>query len=691
MMYKESIDEINKQLNNKKTDERIKPLIKLYLIGKLQLNQSTIDDLQGQIDMLCSRISNVEFSDNAIVAAYTKQANVLTVGKRPFMEGRAGDSILPVFMKFESALNNQNRRAFANNIEDFIMAGRIAKACNAPISKNLYTLYEMCECIYGDIEHKVNDCSKDKQWMQVCSIFNIALNRAIIIGNTKINGMIEGVRLFYHEVFDKNANEKSDSIFKTEVYQRRASKIIAAIRTLGFINNKELLSTIGDRLKLFTGCNEQMIENASVPNYNGNEKIGDSLRFTIENETPQTLTEDVIVDKVKSLIDRKPGWDNRISHLIIPYFIRSQKVFRWSFDEFQERLNEFELRVNKIQFYKINKLTRRKGAVGLFEYDTITLGIKHFFSKNGIQIRPIATTVFHESGHITDRNCREGFNTKLVLQKEFLDGQKPTDRFYEWTNSIFECLIGNNPLYLDNALLVSKIAYNPLKFLGSMLSSALGISELDYALIKDKGLHAEKSMLDAIFPKESEDTPHGHEIIGRCKEIFNEYCLYTKRSFGKKIKNQKLLNEMHSECIQIIKRRIENEIKSGEIKDIGAYKKRQMYFLRKINYNYNIASIVSGFIFNKKSITYDIGFCTDTISQEDLVKIGNEFASKADFDFKKIPLERKETAIVLKKKKSFIESLRDHFSSPSLENTNSVVRDEKSNINRNNGATDFDK
>ena len=45
-------------------------------------------------------------------------------------------------MKFEQVMNSKNRRPIANHIEDFLIAGKIAKVCSAPISDRLYFIYE---------------------------------------------------------------------------------------------------------------------------------------------------------------------------------------------------------------------------------------------------------------------------------------------------------------------------------------------------------------------------------------------------------------------------------------------------------------------------------------------------------------------------------------------------------------------
>ena len=55
------------------------------------------------------------------------------------------------------------------------------------------------------------------------------------------------------------------------------------------------------------------------------------------------LTEEYIVNRVQEVIDRKPKWDSRVKHLVIPFFIRSQIIYSWDMYLY--------LIINKNQFY----------------------------------------------------------------------------------------------------------------------------------------------------------------------------------------------------------------------------------------------------------------------------------------------------------------------------------------------------
>ena len=670
-MDKEYINQINIILDQQEIDNRVKPLIKLYFLGKLKSGDLALEQLKVQIETLCSRISNVEFSSNNIVAAYSSKANVLTINKQLFIEGKSDEVILPVFMKFEEALNQGNRRGYANHIEDFIRAGRIAKVNSIPISDRLYKLYEMAEYCYGDTEHKVDELIKeDNSWQTTCSKYNTALNTMIITGKNDQKELLNAVNLFHQEIFTPEAIQDPEfkGPFRNEEYQKKAARVLRCM--MDYIvpasNQYDTFEREGliRKIKLFTGCTEDRVEQAKSNAYSGDSRIGTILESTIQ-ESSIKISEEVIVSKVQAVLARKPNYDARIKHLIIPFFIRSQKIYDWDMDEFQERLNEIDLKIDTIVFEDLENIT----TMGTTAMEKIKLNSRVFFDKNGKNVWPVEKTLFHELGHNTDSNDREGITSKEKLQTVLAS---EGGRFYEWTNTVFERLVNGQRFYKkDDAMQLSQSGYEALAPLGSMLSCALGVSEIEFARIKDKGKAYEEKLLEEMFPSiEGSDSPHGAEVLRRVKEIFDLYKLETDFSLSKKRANQNLLNEMYSECLEIMQRRIETELQRGSIQDPGEYKKYQMFLLKKMNFNYKSASKSDGFRFSKIPIVHDIGFCTDNLSRKELAEIAAEQIATADFGFNNSSLEQYSTAMTLKgKKKAFYDNL---ISSSRLQQTEPV-------------------
>lgn len=278
-MSKELNEQINLILKEKDIDVRVKPLIKMYFQGKLSLEELSLNEIQAQIDFLCSRISNVEFSSNNIVSAYSSKSNVLTINKQLFLDGKADEAILPVFMKFEEALNQSNQKSYARHIKDFIQAGRIAKEISAPISDRLIKLYEIAEYSYGDIEHKNEELAQDGSWRGLCSEYDTALNRTIITGKDDSKGLLNAANLFHFEVFtaENLDNPDFEGPFKNEEYQKKAARILA------YLDNSSETSSLIRNIKLFTGCTEEMINAAQSKTYTGDSRISTILETAIQN------------------------------------------------------------------------------------------------------------------------------------------------------------------------------------------------------------------------------------------------------------------------------------------------------------------------------------------------------------------------------------------------------------------------
>ena len=379
-------DEINEILNQKEIDQRIKPLIKMFFLGKSKVEDLRIEQIKTQIDILCSSIENVEFSSsNKIIVAFENKAHVLTVNKQLFLDGKSDEVILPVFMKFEQALNQGDRNDYKKHIEDFINAGRIAKSISVPISDRLFKLYELAECCYGDIQDKVHELMKSEDWKSVYDDYDNALNKMIVTGVDDQKGLLEGVRLFHNEIFTPEVfnNPNVEGPYRTEEYQEKASKIIACIDMIKpkEYDNTDTLVTQREQLikniKLFTGCTEEMVERFKSQKYVGEAKISSILESEFKTASKE-ITEDMIIDRVQKLIDKKPEWNSKLKHLVIPFFLRSQKIYHWDIDEFQERLNQLDLKINKIVFEDLGSLTHMADTA----MDKIRLNSRIFLNKN---------------------------------------------------------------------------------------------------------------------------------------------------------------------------------------------------------------------------------------------------------------------------------------------------------------------
>lgn len=196
---------------------------------------------------------------------------------------------------------------------------------------------------------------------------------------------MEGVRLFHNEIFTPEVfnNPNVEGSYRTEEYQEKASKIIACIdmikpkeydNTDTFVTQREQLIK---NIKLFTGCTEEMVERFKSQKYVGEAKISSILESEFKTASKE-ITEDMIIDRVQKLIDKKPEWNGKLKHLVIPFFLRSQKIYHWDIDEFQERVNQLDLKINKIVFEDLGSLTHMADTA----MDKIRLNSRIFLNKD---------------------------------------------------------------------------------------------------------------------------------------------------------------------------------------------------------------------------------------------------------------------------------------------------------------------
>ena len=73
---------------------------------------------------------------------------------------------------------------------------------------------------------------------------------------------------------------------------------------------------------------------------------------------------------------------------------------------------------------------------------------------------------------------------------------------------------------------------------------------------------------------------------------------------------------------------------------MAEYKKHQSFYLKKLNFNFKLASKSSGFRFSRLPIVHDIGFCNDKISRNDLLQIADETIAITEFGFDNSMLEK---------------------------------------------------
>lgn len=188
------------------------------------------------------------------------------------------------------------------------------------------------------------------------------------------------------------------------------------------------------------------------------------------------LEDSYIEEQIAELASR---YDERYRIIIQEYFTRSAKVYGWTKDEFDKKVRNYLQNIRKIEFVKNMKIKGRFVA-GAFDIKKEKIYIEdELFFTPGYDALDI---FFHEQGHATDvviRNGKTEFENGLIYNFNSIN---------EYATEIGSIHLLGDKVYEDKLCFTHKISggYYRMKYAGSMMAAALGISEFDFAKLRDK-------------------------------------------------------------------------------------------------------------------------------------------------------------------------------------------------------------
>lgn len=617
---KETLDELN-------IDDRLKIMMISYFVGKSKIDNLSEKDFQTQLRTLCNSVKNIEFLDypNAAVTL-ERDASILSINKNAFERQKSEDVMALIFSKFEEALDttDYSQEARRGIIADrgetrhayyFLKGIEVAQSLKLPISKEQLAAAELIKMGYvnneeGLFEHE----KKERIYLDVRTEFDEKVNNMVTTGRFDIKRLAPVFNFVNSEMMDRKYERNED--ITTPDNQEYISRVISLAKN--FDDYEESISKrIIDKLQEMTGLAIEDIASAPIEQ----EALDNPLKKAIEEQVSvqsEDLTDEYIEKRVESMLDRKPNWDDRIKHIVLPFFKRSAILYKWSTDQFNERLNQVDLEVKEIKFVKLGE-----EEMGSTAEDHINFNADAYLDKKGeIKHLPVLT-LFHELGHRTDETRREG----VAFREQA--GVALVGKFYEWTNTVFERVAGVGKLYRDKyGIFADDASYTDVQHAGSMISAAMGIPEVEFARLKDAGKEAIEKFFQEKCPVITAQTKGS--MLDKINVLFSEI-EYPDIFDGKtRRKNQEAFNELYELSISLMKERIDSELTSGEIENDEEYKIKQSYFLKKLNKNYEKTSKQFGKRFKKDPIIHDIGACNDDISRENMKNVGGSFVEEIE-------------------------------------------------------------
>lgn len=626
--------DILKKVDMLNIDSRLSLIVGSYFCAKVKLGDITEETIDNEIQKFKEKVKHFEFvkSSNFNIA-YEKAGGILTLSEDAINKTNIEDMVPLIFMKIEEGLNLETSK-YADgksllHIKSFQKAIQLVQELNLPYNNNYNHIYNILTHTFGNDGKALDEeISKDRGVESMCNDTDEQFNKMIAQGQINSKVISEIINFYRYKVLI----EKENGIDVTsEKYKKSLERVLKHVYNLSHSNyaNMEGCRRSFEKLaEMVQSPIEVINENygISINEYNNSQynnfKLLAGIEERITNE-PEELTPEYIKSRVSELIDQKPEYDRRLSCLLPEFFLRSATVFGWNTDDFEQRINTIDSTVEKIQFKELDNYSAGDTAI-----DEIKINSKFYLNNNGRintsknSLLELARTFFHEAGHNTDKSVREGIVVKEKLAKAHIN-----NIFYEWSNTVFERAIMGDMYEDKSAIFLNQNAgYERIANIGSIISAALGMSEIEFAKLKDAGLEQTIKFFDENFSyypglyEKLKTTFMTSSVIGEGKEARKNL--------------QQMYRNVYDLCLEVLDARIENDMQTGNIEELNEYQTRQQYLLKKMNLNYQVATKKYGLKREAKKVVHQTKYITDKISKKDMREIGASIIAQSDFGFK---------------------------------------------------------
>ncbi len=308
-----------------------------------------------------------------------------------------------------------------------------------------------------------------------------------------------------------------------------------------------------------------------LENYN-NTILKEEIRYTFKTYN-RKLIEEKVVFEITTLIQQK-DYDKRFIPFIKEYFFRSAEIYNWNRDELEKKINNFKNNVDSIELKKLKKKCVEYSPQDKKIYVNKNL---HTYAND-----VIIKNMFREQGYATNYTKIENkvYENGLYSNAEGNENEKLLNAYVEEVSANY--LTGrvpySNELYTTCRVSQSerKDYNNKIAYLASMLAAAFGISEFEFAKLKDKGRARFNEYFRARF--EYMDT---ERYIDKFFEIVTNLQNAPDTIFSTK-DITKHYAEMYNLSIEILNERLEYEQSNMKDEKKRAFNTRANYARYKI-------------------------------------------------------------------------------------------------------------
>lgn len=221
----------------------------------------------------------------------------------------------------------------------------------------------------------------------------------------------------------------------------------------------------------------------------------------------EKISREEIKRYVDNLIEmNETSYDRRLSPLLYEFFLRATEKFEWSKQEFLEKYTNFVNNVKTIRFGKLEERTLgqyRATKKAIYLNKKILKELRKNIENDFIN-KNIIDNFFHEGLHATDLQEENGVKVRSGLYDVSNRYEYDEDTMLnEYANVLASRLISSeSPMYYDNLGINVRNdeSYGELNLPGSIMCSALDMSEIEIAKLKDKGRETFDLYLKNKFP-----------------------------------------------------------------------------------------------------------------------------------------------------------------------------------------------
>lgn len=233
----------------------------------------------------------------------------------------------------------------------------------------------------------------------------------------------------------------------------------------------------------------------------------------MQSKQEDRMSREEIIYYVDNLIEaNKKSYDKRLAPLLYEFFLRANEKFEWSKNEFLEKYQNFKNNVKTLKITDMEKVGMPSSFSSGFSFDRNNKGIyinkkdiknvKNELTNESINA-DIIDALFHECLHATDLYINKDVIVKFGLYNVADNEIYKSDTILnEFANVLSASLISSEKtMYADNLGINTENikGYETIHIPGSIICSALDMTEIEFAKLKDKGRDAFNQYLKNKF------------------------------------------------------------------------------------------------------------------------------------------------------------------------------------------------